>query len=357
MHAREQGSFFGGFGKGEYGTIRGMKKRSSSRSAAPVEQEKPAERSEQPPAPAAPGERKSETTSEPTAEQKFLPKAATKAQLPSGQKPEARKDTANQKASGEGKVMPGTTLMKQPTNPAEFAKMVAFEVVRSLSTIGKLRPFSRDLDLEDFKELPAPDGDNLILIDTSILVDGRILPIVNSGFLAGTLLVPEFVLGELQHIADSSDSLRRAKGRRGLEVVTKLKSQKVNDQVKTNTIRDDVADVKEVDHKLLGLAKFWKAKLMTVDFNLAQLARAHGVKVLNVNDLTQALKLSVIPGEELVIKITHEGKEREQGVGYLPDGTMVVVDNAKDKVGIDVSVVVSKVHQTAAGQLFFARLK
>jgi uncharacterized protein YacL len=257
----------------------------------------------------------------------------------------------------EGNAKP-KEAKSQPTvirsNPAEFAAMVAREIVKNFSSL-RVRP--RDIHIDEIKDIPAPEGENLILVDTSVLIDGRILPIVNSGFLAGTLLVPEFVLGEVQHIADSSDSLRRAKGRRGLEVVSKMMSQKANDVVVTKVIKDDAPTVSEVDHKLIALAKQWKTKLLTVDFNLAQLARVEGVKVLNVHDLGQAIKLSIIPGEELAIKITHEGKEREQGVGYLPDGTMVVVENAKEKVGVDIVVVISKVHQTSAGQLFFARLK
>ncbi|MBI2404564.1 hypothetical protein HYV22_00055 [Candidatus Gottesmanbacteria bacterium] len=244
------------------------------------------------------------------------------------------------------------------SNPRYFAQLVAREIVKNLATIGRFRPFrGGEAATEEFKNIPVPPGENLILVDTSVLVDGRILPIVNSGFFGGTLIVPEFVLGEVQHIADSSDSLRRAKGRRGLEVVGKLKNQRVNDLAKLSIVKDDFVDVKEVDHKLVRLAKVWKVKLLTVDFNLGSLARAQGVKVLNVNDLAQAIKLSIIPGEELSVKITHPGKEREQGVGYLSDGTMIVVDNARDKVGLDVIVVVSKVHQTPAGQLFFARLK
>lgn len=257
-------------------------------------------------------------------------------------------DTKTSKVSPSGKDTAGRP------NPREFAQLVAREIVKSL---GKLRPFSRELPMEEFKDIPVPSGEHLLLVDTSVLVDGRILPIVNSGFLTGTLVVPEFILGEIQHIADSSDSLRRAKGRRGFEVINKVKAQRVNELVKTNIVKDDLAEVKEVDHKLVRLAKLWKAKLLTVDFNLAQLARTQGVKVLNINDLAQAIKLSIIPGEELSVKITHQGKEREQGVGYLTDGTMIVVDNARDKVGVDVIVVVSKVHQTPAGQLFFARLK
>lgn len=244
----------------------------------------------------------------------------------------------------------------RPT-PAEFASLVAREIVKNLNYLRPVKPLGRDVSIQEIGDIPVPEGENLVLIDTSVLIDGRILPVVNSGFFAGTLLVPEFVLGEVQHIADSSDSLRRAKGRRGLEIVQKLLVQKANDLVVTKVIKDDVLSVKEVDHKLAALAKKWKTKLLTVDYNLAQLARVEGIKVLNIHDLAQAIKLSVIPGEELTIKITHEGKEREQGVGYLPDGTMVVVDNAKDKVGLELVVLISRVVNTPAGQLFFARLK
>jgi uncharacterized protein YacL len=242
-------------------------------------------------------------------------------------------------------------------NPAEFAAIVAREIVKNLSSLRAVRPFSKDLPIDALADIPVPEGQNLMLVDTSVLIDGRILPVINSGFLAGTLLVPKFVLAELQHIADSSDSLRRAKGRRGLDIVQKMMSQKTNDLVVTKVIQDDIEEIKEVDHKLAALAKKWKTKLITVDYNLAQLARVEGVKVLNLHDLAQAIKLSILPGEELNIKITHEGKEREQGVGYLPDGTMVVVDQAKTKVGIEVVVIVSRVVNTPAGQLFFARLK
>ncbi|MBI3343143.1 TRAM domain-containing protein, partial [Candidatus Gottesmanbacteria bacterium] len=200
-------------------------------------------------------------------------------------------------------------------------------------------------------------GDHPLVLDTSVLIDGRILQVVNSGFIIGTLIIPHVVLGEVQHIADSPDSVRRAKGRRGLEVVGKLKGQKANPAVKVKVVSDDAPETSEVDHKLVALAKGWNAKLVTVDFNLAQYARAQGVRVLNVNDLAQALKMAIVPGEELTIKITHEGKEREQGVGYLSDGTMIVVDRARSLVGQDVAVVITKIHQTPAGQLFFARLK
>lgn len=267
-----------------------------------------------------------------------------------------------------------TTIEKQPVKKhpqpkavvhptSAFTRELAKEIVRNLTAFGKItsRPFHRDQTIEK-KELKAPEGEYPMLVDTSILIDGRILPIVNSGFFAATLLVPQFVLGEVQHIADSQDAIRRGKGRRGLDVVNTLKNQKVNPGVHLVVIGDDVTEVPEVDHKLIALIKQWgktgkQVRLLTVDFNLAQVARAEGVKVLNINDLTQALKVALIPGEELTVKITHEGKEREQGVGYLSDGTMVVVEQTKDRVGQDVMVIITKVHQTPAGQLFFGRLK
>lgn len=244
-----------------------------------------------------------------------------------------------------------------------FTKALADEIVKGLAKFGEFttKPFRRE---ETRTEESVDFGDHPILVDTSVLIDGRILPIVNSGFLTGTLLVPQFVLGEVQHIADSSDAIRRAKGRRGLDVTGKLRWQKVNALLKIKIIESDLPDVKEVDHKLVALARKWQKlplgkniRLLTVDFNLAHLARAQGVNVLNVVDLAQALKLSIVPGEELTIKIAHEGKEGAQGVGYLADGTMVIIDEARDKVGADVVAVVTKIHQTPAGQLFFARLK
>lgn len=240
---------------------------------------------------------------------------------------------------------------------AAFTQALAREIVRNLTTIGQLttRPFRRR-DQNGKKE-PLALGDNPILVDTSVIIDGRILPIVNSGFFSGTLVVPQVVLGEVQHIADSADSLRRAKGRRGLEVVEKLKGQKANAFVKLKIIDEDAPEKQEVDHKLVVLARKFKTRLVTVDYNLASLARAQGVKVLNVNDLSQAFKVAVVPGEEVTMKLTHAGKEREQGVGYLDDGTMIVVDQAQDRVGQEVTVIITKVHQTPAGQLFFARLK
>ncbi len=248
---------------------------------------------------------------------------------------------------------------KHMAQSSAFTKELAQEIVRNLTAFGKLtvRPFQKKTGVQIKKKPTAPVCQFPVLVDTSVFVDGRILPVVNSGFMAATLIIPQFVLAELQHIADSADIIRRSKGRRGLAVVNALKSQRVNAGVTVKIIADDPQEVKEVDHKLVYLSKLWKARLLTVDFNLAQMARAQGVKVLNVNDLAQALKIALISGEELTVKITHAGKERSQGVGYLPDGTMVVVEDTKERVGQDVVVVITKVHQTPAGQLFFARLK
>lgn len=246
--------------------------------------------------------------------------------------------------------------------PAEFTRALAAEIVKNLTSIGRFtaRPFIRHKDTDAHAVKEEILGEYPILVDTSVLIDGRILPIANSGFITGTLVIPQFILGELQHIADSDDSLRRAKGRRGLDIVNKLKGQKVNKLLHVKFVSSDPSEIKEVDAKLVTLAKRWanqKIRLLTVDFNLAHVARVQGVKILNINDIAQALKLSLMPGEEFTVRITHEGRERAQGVGYLPDGTMVVVDNARDRVEQDILVIVTKVHQTPAGQLFFARIK
>ncbi|OGG10045.1 hypothetical protein A2154_04410 [Candidatus Gottesmanbacteria bacterium RBG_16_43_7] len=249
-------------------------------------------------------------------------------------------------------------VLTKPT--AAFTQALAHEIVKNLSSFGQLTtaPFRKAAETKR-KQKAEKDalGEFPMLVDTSVLIDGRMVPIVNSGFIAGTLLIPQFVLGEVQHIADSQDLIRRTKGRRGLDVAAKLRNQKVNDRVRTKIIGDDPPEVKEVDHKLIALAKKWKIRILTLDFNLAQLARAQGIKVLNINDLAQALKIALVPGEEIKIRISHIGKEREQGVGYLDDGTMVVVDNTKDKVGNEVVAVLTKIHQTPAGQLFFAKTR
>jgi uncharacterized protein YacL len=236
-----------------------------------------------------------------------------------------------------------------------FTQALAAEIVKNLTALGQItrRPFEHkpvDSTIESV-------GTHPMLVDSSVLIDGRILQVVNSGFIAGTQVIPQFILREVQHIADDNDPLRRAKGRRGLDMINALKAQKANPWITFKIVSDDPAETTEADSKLVVLAKRWNGALLTVDFNLAHIARAQSVRVLNLNDLAQAMKVALVAGEEFTIKITHEGREREQGVGYLPDGTMVVVENAKDKIGQELAVIIMKIHQTPAGQLFFARLK
>lgn len=194
------------------------------------------------------------------------------------------------------------------------------------------------------------------ILDTSVIIDGRIADLCASGFIEGTLLVPSFVLEELRHIADSPDLLRRNRGRRGLEILNKMRKDpevriQVYDQVR------GLEDAAEVDTKLVRLAQRLHAKIVTNDYNLNKVAELHGVKVLNVNELANAVKPVVLPGEEMVVQVVKDGKEIGQGVAYLDDGTMVVIDGGKKHIGQTINVLVTSVLQTAAGRMIFARPK
>lgn len=192
----------------------------------------------------------------------------------------------------------------------------------------------------------------LAILDTSVLIDGRIEGLVASGFVPYDLAVPEFVLRELQHVADSSEGGRRTRGRRGLDV---LKALTAATATRTTVIPDDVPEEDEVDLKLVALARRRGAALVTTDFNLNKVATIRGVVVLNLNELAHALRPVVLPGETLTVTIVKEGKEPGQGVGYLDDGTMVVVDQGRPALGRTLAVVVTSGLQTAAGKMFFAR--
>ena len=192
------------------------------------------------------------------------------------------------------------------------------------------------------------------VIDTSVIIDGRIVDVCEAGFIEGTFIIPQFILQELQHIADSTDSLRRARGRRGLDILHKI--QKMTN-VTVKIVDEDFPKIKEVDAKLVALARMLGAKIITNDFNLNKVAELQGVTVLNLNELANALKPVVLPGEGMNIFIAKEGKESSQGVGYLDDGTMVVVDNARKKINQQMDVVVTSVLQTTAGRMIFAKLK
>jgi len=192
------------------------------------------------------------------------------------------------------------------------------------------------------------------VLDTSVIIDGRILDICKSGFIEGTLIVPTFVLEELQRIADSSDPLKRNRGRRGLDV---LNSMQKEENVQIQIVDTDPADGLDVDSKLLRLAADLGAKIITNDFNLNKVAELRGVKVLNINELANALKPVVLPGEEMTVHVIRDGKEVGQGVGYLDDGTMIVVDGGRRYIGEEVGVTVTSVLQTAAGRMIFAKPK
>jgi uncharacterized protein YacL len=190
------------------------------------------------------------------------------------------------------------------------------------------------------------------ILDTSVIIDGRIADICETGFMDGTLVIPQFVLKELQFVADSSDSMKRNRGRRGLDILQKIQKM-ANVDVMISDV--DFPDVKEVDLKLIELARTLEGKIVTNDFNLNKVAQLRGVAVLNINELANSLKPVVLPGELMKVFILKEGKEYNQGVAYLDDGTMVVVDNARKMIGKTIDVVVTSVLQTTAGKMIFGR--
>ncbi len=192
------------------------------------------------------------------------------------------------------------------------------------------------------------------ILDTSVIIDGRIADIVETGFLGGVLVIPEFVLQELQHIADSPDPTRRVRGRRGLDVIKRLQQEKL---IEVRIDRQDFDNLNEVDAKLVSLALSLNAKIVTNDYNLSKVAEVQGIRVLNINQLANALKPVVLPGEILRLHILKEGKEQGQGIAYLEDGTMVVVENASRHLGKEVDVSVTSILQTTAGRLIFTTLK
>jgi len=197
-------------------------------------------------------------------------------------------------------------------------------------------------------------SNDIKILDTNVIIDGRILDICKTGFVEGTLIVPRFVLKELQYIADSSDVLRRNRGRRGLDILHGMQKSP-NIDVRIN--EEDFPDVKEVDAKLIELGKSMGAKVITNDFNLNQVAELQSVAVLNINELANAVKPVILPGETMTVRVVKEGKEYGQGVAYLDDGTMVVVDNGRMLMGQSLDVVVTSILQTAAGRMIFTKKK
>nr|WP_300091048.1 PIN domain-containing protein [Sedimentibacter sp.] len=221
------------------------------------------------------------------------------------------------------------------------------DVIWPQLNLKKVQPVKKDKSVK--KEMVSPK-----ILDTSVIIDGRISDICKTGFVEGTLVIPEFVLKELRHIADSSDSLKRNRGRRGLDILNILqKDDTVNVLIESKDYGDNI----EVDVKLLKLAKELGGKVLTNDFNLNKVAEFQGVEVLNINELANAVKPIVLPGEEMTVMVVKDGKESGQGLAYLDDGTMIVVEGGKKCIGDSVVVTVTSVLQTAAGRMIFAKLK
>ncbi len=197
-------------------------------------------------------------------------------------------------------------------------------------------------------------SEDVTLLDTSVIIDGRILDICKTRFLTGRMIIPKFVLKELQQIADSTDPIKRQRGRRGLEILHSVQEESGLD---ISIHDEDFPDVAEVDAKLVKLAQLLEAKILTVDFNLNRVATIQGIRVLNINELANALKPVVFPGEQMQIKLIKEGKEHNQAVGYLDDGTMVVVEDARRLIGQEAKVVVTSVLQTQAGRMIFTKIE
>jgi uncharacterized protein YacL len=219
------------------------------------------------------------------------------------------------------------------------------DLIMAAQAVGFLRRGEDDRD-------DMHSGDPRVVVDTSAIIDGRIAEIVESGFIYGTLVVPRFVLDELQHIADSSDTLRRNRGRRGLEILNRMQKEP---GTPVEIVEDTVPNESEVDAKLVAVARARSGVILTNDFNLNRVAELQGVRVMNINSLANAVKPAVLPGEELRVRVIQEGKEAGQGVGFLDDGTMIVVEGGARHIDKDLDVAVTRVLQTVAGRMIFAQ--
>lgn len=246
--------------------------------------------------------------------------------------------------------------------PSPFGEVLPFVSALLFGYLGVSVFYLRQHDIMGLFRFRAPsttdEGRGLtadgrsVLLDTSVIIDGRIADIARTGFIWGPMLVPSFVLIELQHIADSADSLRRQRGRRGLDILNRLQK---DTSIAFRITDVDVEGVREVDDKLVILAKQLRSPILTNDYNLNRVAELQGVTVLNINELANAVKVVYLPGESFEVEVIQEGKESGQGVGYLDDGTMVVVENGREYIGRTVPVAVTKVLQTAAGRMIFGR--
>ena len=239
----------------------------------------------------------------------------------------------------------------------EVAKILQVGISLAIGYLGMMLAWRKR---EEFKILlprlgiPFPQAKKWKILDTSVIIDGRIADIVEAGFIEGTIVIPKFILGELQKIADSADSLRRKRGRRGLDVLSRM--QKI---ASTEVVIEekDIPQAREVDAKLVQLAKLMGGKIITNDYNLNKVAKLQEVEVLNINELANALKPVILPNEEVKVRVIKEGKEASQGVAFLDDGTMVVVEDGRGLIGEEVEIEVTSVLQTSAGKMIFGRRK
>jgi uncharacterized protein YacL len=255
-----------------------------------------------------------------------------------------------------------TLVISRTAEPEPTKSFLVYGLLLGFSYLGLLLGSSKGSELPIYALAPAAPANTRAtagaagakLLDTSVLIDGRIADICEAQFLDGPLQVPQFVLHELQQIADSSDTLRRQRGRRGLEVLQRMQKMP---HLQVRVLEGDDAPEGEVDRKLVELARKTGAKIVTNDFNLNKVASVQGIAVLNVNQLANALRPAVLPGEPMRVFILREGKEANQGVAYLEDGTMVVVDGARRSMNRNVDITVTSVHQTPAGKMIFGRME
>lgn len=241
---------------------------------------------------------------------------------------------------------------------ARLATMKRKDIINFFNYLNPAKAKDKSSAAKELAEDFGPLGQELFstnkLLDTSVIIDGRIMDILAAGFLDGKLVIPNFVISELQRLSDSADSMKRAKGRRGLDMVQDMQT---NYKDRVAIINKDYEDIPEVDSKLVKLAKASGAVLMTHDYNLHKVAEIQGVTVLNINELANAIKPVVLPGEEMQVYLVKEGKELNQAIAYLDDGTMIVVENGQGHIGGNVTIVVNSMLQTAAGRMIFAHVK
>ena len=255
------------------------------------------------------------------------------------------------------KILSGAIDLIPDLNPS-YGSMIKLVMVLVLSYIGMVfamrgrDEFSLIIPYVKFERQDQKDA--LLILDTSVIIDGRIFDICETHFLEGRFIIPRFVLKELQQVADSADALKRNRGRRGLEILNKLKK---SSNVTIKIQDEDFPDIQAVDEKLVRLAKLMAAKILTNDFNLNKVAELQGVTILNINELANALRPVVLPGEAMEVRLVKEGKEQNQGIAYLEDGTMVVVDNSRKFIGQTLRVTVTSVLQTSAGRMIFAKFE